>query len=102
MKTKLVKKGDKSTTLFMPEVADVLGLAVGGVAVDCFGRERQVVEVFASGVDINGKAYVCFYTESGPNFRISHTYKADELLRDCRACLLFNSAELDDIERSMS
>lgn len=36
---------------------------------------RRVVEVFARQDDINGKAFVCFYTEFGANARMSGSAK---------------------------
>ncbi len=36
-----------------------------------YSAARTVVEIFARGISIKGTAYVCFYTDFGPNSRIS-------------------------------
>jgi len=41
-------------------------------------HERPVVEIFARGVDIYGKAYVCGYCQFGPTSRISFSLKEGE------------------------
>lgn len=49
-----------------------------GIAHDCFGRVRRVTKVFAHDLDINGKEFVCYYTEFGPSSQISHSVKIEE------------------------
>ena len=36
-----------------------------------YSQPRKVVEIYGQGDNVNGEAYVCFYTEFGPNSRIS-------------------------------
>jgi hypothetical protein len=44
-----------------------------------WSRPTRVVEVFARKDDINGKAFVCFYTEFGENARLSGGAKEGDM-----------------------
>ncbi len=60
----------------------VLDLKVGDIAPDCFRGSRAIVdEIFARGVDVNGRPYVCGYLRHNlPEgaFRCSFDFKAGE------------------------
>jgi len=88
-------------TIFMPTREQVQSLKVGDFALDCFGKMREVVEVYGRGDDIHGKAYVCFYTEWGLSSRISNSMKEDEILRTLPVCREYKSAEIDAMEKRM-
>jgi hypothetical protein len=57
----------------VPTREDVLGLNVGDLAPNCFGEMRAVTEIFGSGINVSGKAFVCYYAEFGPNSTMSHS-----------------------------
>lgn len=87
---------------YVPTRKEVEAVQVGSQAPDCFGRMAEVKEVFGRGDDINGKAYVCYYTYFGSNGgSISNSLKEDELLRSVEACRDRTSWELDEIERAI-
>lgn len=88
-----------NTFVMVPSKVDVEKLKVGDAALDAFGRYSRVVEVFARGIDVHGKAYVCFKTDFGPGATMTASMKEDELVR--HAGLRQSSAELDRIEREM-
>jgi hypothetical protein len=58
-----------------------------------------VVRIAYRGVDINGRAYVGFYTAFGENGTLSGSYKEGELVRTVPLCSRYTSHELDVIER---
>lgn len=63
-----------------PTREDVENLKVGDLAPDCFGKMRRVTEIFARREDINGKLFVCFYTEFGERSTMSGSMKEDEIV----------------------
>lgn len=83
---------------FVPNRAYVENTLVGSWVLDCFGKMAQVVEIHARGNDINGKAYICFYTQFSENSRMSGSMKEDELIRTVPLSSKFTSHELDAIE----
>ena len=63
-----------------PTRQDIEDLKVGDFAPDCFGKMREIVSIHARGIDINGKAFVCFYVKWGAhNGRMSGSLKEDEI-----------------------
>jgi hypothetical protein len=78
---------------------DVDLVEVGATAMSPFGRPAMVTKVYARGVDVNGKAYVCFYVEHGENGgAISNSLKEGELVRTVQLSFRHDSATLDRIE----
>jgi len=66
--------------VFRPTRQWVEGLRIGDMAPDCFGRLRPVVDIFARGDDIQGRAFVCYYTKFSDCSRISGSAKEGELV----------------------
>jgi len=87
--------------LYIPTRTDIESLKVGDMALNCFGREAEVVEVSFRGNDLNGKAYVGLKVEFGPHSTITQSYKEDELVRHVGTSAKFNSHQLDLIEAEM-
>jgi hypothetical protein len=83
----------------IPTREDIETLKVGDLAPDCFGRMNRVTEIFAQKDDINGRAFVCYYTAFGTSGSCSHSMKEGELLRTVATSNAYTSAELDAIER---
>lgn len=87
-----------AATVVIPTREDVQNLQVGDVVPDCFGRDRKVTRIHAQRDDINGRAFVCLYTEMD-NGSISGSFKEGEMHRDVALCARFTSAQLDAAER---
>lgn len=62
-----------------PTREDVQNLKVGDMALNPFGRYAEVKNIFAQKDDINGKAFVCYYTDYGPGSTISNSAKEGEV-----------------------
>ena len=50
------------------------------MALDCFGNKKEIVEIYGRGIDIHGKAYICYYTKFTDNSKISHSMKEGEVV----------------------
>ena len=87
--------------IFMPTREQVQSLKVGDFALDCFGKMREVVEVYAQKDDIIGRAFVCYYTKTSETSSTSMSMKEDEIVRTADLCNKYKSAEIDAIERQM-
>ena len=89
------------TIFFVPDEMTVARLAVGDLALDCFGVWAIVDSITYRGTDVHGRAFVGFRTRSGPGpcLICSHTYKVGELVRTLELTQDFSSAELDQVER---
>ena len=94
--------GIEEVIAFVPTREYVQDLVVGQDVLDAFGDLRPVDHIFARGVAIDGRAYVCFYTKHGDNGMLSQSFKEDELVRTLHLCCRFSSAELDKLERDMA
>ncbi len=66
--------------IFTPSRSWIENLQIGDMAIDCFGKQRKVVGIFAKGNDLKGKAFVCYYTEFNHNSKISHSAKEGEVV----------------------
>lgn len=66
-------------TVFAPSRQDIENLQVGDFAPACFGHVRRVVRITARRDDVNGKLFVCYYTEHGTNSSISDDAKEGEM-----------------------
>jgi len=91
-----------SPQLFIPNVDDVLNLKPGDLALDCFAKWSPVTSISFRGTDIKGKAYVGFFTSTGPTSSISGTYKVGELVRTVPVTKMLTSNETTDAERYMN
>lgn len=67
-------------TIYKPTLEDVQSLQVGDLVPDCFNRLKPVSRIYHRGTDINGKAYVLFYTQQGENSQMSGDLKEDEIV----------------------
>ena len=95
---------DKNYTLdphdFVADVDFIENLKVGDLARDCFGRLAPVTKIFGRGVDIDGMAYVCYYTRFGShNSEISNSIKEGRVIRTVGLTRQYSSAELDEVDR---
>lgn len=88
--------------IFVPTRNDIINLKVGDMALSSFGKWEVVSKIFASGINSNGKAYVCFYTMSNSGLNCSNSYTEGELVRTVALSYLFTSHELDKIENDIN
>ena len=82
--------------IFIPTRAEIEALKEGCFAPDCFGKWRKVTRVYARGMDVHGRAYVCYYTEFGPTSSISNSLKEGELHRTVALTGRYTSHELSE------
>jgi hypothetical protein len=87
----------------MPEIcnptrSEIESLKEGDLAPDCFGNWRRVTRIYARGNDVNGKAYICYYTEFGTGASISNSLKEGEINRTVALTGKYTSHELDELE----
>jgi len=94
-------KRHASAVYQIPTRETVDNLKVGDLVINCMGRLAEVTEITARGLDIHGKAYVCFYQKFGENSTMSHSFKEGKLVRTVQLSGLHLAAELDQIEREM-
>ena len=87
--------------IYIPTRSETEALKEGDLAPDCFGNWRRVTKVYAKGHDVNGKAYVCYYTEFGPGASISNSLKEGEINRTVSLTGKYTSHELDLIEKNL-
>ena len=87
--------------IYIPTRSEIEALKEGDRAPDCFGNWRRVVKIYARGDDVNGKRYVCYYTEFGPTSSISNSLKEGEINRTVALTGKFTSHELDTLEKSL-
>lgn len=85
--------------IYIPTRSQIEALKEGDLAPDCFGNWRLVTRIYARGNDINGKAYVCYYTEFGPGASISNSLKEGKIHRTVALTAKYSSAELDELEK---
>ena len=86
---------------YIPTKEDVQNLNVGDQAYDWAGNLKTVDEISGRGIDIKGKAFVCFYLINGPHSRVSSSLKEGQLNRTVELSNEYSSHELDEIERIM-
>jgi hypothetical protein len=90
-----------SNDFFIPTKQFVLNVKVGSQAPNCFGEMAEVTEVTARKQDTNGKWFVCFSTKFGNAGSISESLKEDELHITTKLSAMFDSWQLNDIEREL-
>lgn len=88
-----------SCTVEFPTRDQVESLRVGDVAPDCFGGLSPVVEIFARGDDIEGRAFVCYYSSVRGTLKVSNSMKQDTVARGVRICDFATSHEITVAER---
>lgn len=84
--------------IYIPTRTEIEALKEGDLAPDCFGHLRRITRIYARGNDIKGKAYVCYYTELGPNASISNSLKEGEINRTVALTGKYTSHEIDILE----
>ena len=87
--------------LFIPTRKDIERIAPGLSAVNTFGHEKVIVEVYAKKDNVHGQMFACFYCENGPNSKMSESYTEGHLYRGFYTSKHFTSAELDFLEEFM-
>jgi len=87
--------------LYIPTRQDVESLKVGDMALNCFGRQAEVVEISFRGTDLKGKQFVGVKLDFGPNSTITQSFKEDELVRHVGTSAKYTSHQLDVIEAEM-
>lgn len=85
----------------MPTRQEVLDLQVGHMALDCFGNLAEVTEIYGRGDDIDGRAFVCYYTRLSANSTVSNSMKEGKIVRTTRLTHRYKSAEIDAMEAQM-
>jgi hypothetical protein len=88
--------------IYIPTRSEIEPLKEGDLAPDCFGQWRRITRIYARGYDVNGRAYVCYYTEFGPEASISNSLKEGEINRTVALTGKYTSHELDLIEKKLS
>jgi len=87
--------------LFIPDRRVIESLKPGDLAIDCFGRAAEVVEIAYRGETRDGRSYVGFYTRLGDHSTVSQSYVEGRLVRTVPLTGWFTSHELDEIEQRM-
>ena len=85
--------------IYIPTRAEIEALKEGDLAPDCFGNWKLVTKIYGRGNDLNGKAYVCYYTEFGPGASISNSLSEGKINRTVALTGKFTSHELDLMEK---
>ena len=86
----------------IPTREEIEKLQVGDLVINCFGEQRKITNIFARGNNlINGKAYICFYSEFGNGSEVSGSYAEDSLVRTVALSHYYTSHELDMIEKNL-
>ena len=88
-----------SEIVFKPSRDYVQNLQVGDHTLNCFGKLAEVVSIHGRGNDLNGKAYVCFYTKMSETSSVSGSLKEGELVRTVGLCHKYTSRDLDTLEK---
>ena len=86
--------------IYIPTRAEIEALQEGDLAPDCFGHWKRVTRIFARGNDVNGKAFVCYYTELGHGASISNSLQEGKINRTVALTGKYTSHELDLVEKS--
>jgi hypothetical protein len=84
--------------IYIPTPIEIENLQEVDLAPDCFGHWNPVMHILGRGNDINGNAYVCFYTEFGVRGNISNSLKEGQISRTVPLCGRYTSHELDQME----
>ena len=87
--------------LFIPDRRVIECLRPGDLAIDCFGRAAEVVEIAYRGETRDGRSYIGFYTRLGDHSTVSQSYVEGRLVRTVPLTGWFTSHELDEIEQRM-
>ena len=91
-----------SPVYLLPTKDQIERLQVGDTAINAYGGFTKVVEVFARGVDVHGKAFCCYYTQDeDSDTKTSMSMHEGQLCRTLRICSLHTASELREIEHYM-
>lgn len=90
---------DMKPIIYKPTREHIVNLKVNDVVIDCFGTLKLINEIYGRGFDVNGKAYICFYTDFGGTSKMSASYKEGEIVRHTRLTAKYTSAEIDNLEK---
>jgi hypothetical protein len=85
---------------FFPTREDVEGVVVGSLAPDPFGQLKEVTKVFGQGDNVDGEAYVCYYTKLHGS-SVSGSLVQDTLLLDMDITRKASSNEISLIEENL-
>lgn len=89
-------------TVWFPSRKDINSLAVGDQAPDPFGRESEVTRIYSQGkTDREGRAFVLYYVQFGPQSEISMGLVEDSLPRTVDLSAKLTSAEIDNMEENL-
>jgi hypothetical protein len=86
---------------FIPSRHYIQNLKPGDKALDSFGHLKPVAEVYGRGDDINGHAYICYYSDWGNGTICSMSQVEGQLTRHAGMSHYYKSFELDKIEKEM-
>ena len=93
---------DPRHTALVPDAAQVAALSVGDLAIDCFGKLREVVEINYRGTDLNGKTFVGYSTEFGPHSSITASMKDGEIVATAALTGQYKSVEIWEAQRRIN
>ena len=87
----------------IPTREEIDRLQVGDLVLNCFGEQRKITSIHARGNNfIDGKAYICFYSEFGNSgSTVSGSYAEDQMVRTVALSRYYTSHELDIIEKNL-
>ncbi len=84
-----------------PTRETVEDLRIGDTAPNCFGT-GTVTEIHGRGVDVNGRAFVCYYSTWGNgSSTVSGSMKEDTIERTVALTRDHDSAEITDAENQL-
>ncbi len=103
MRQILINKNGFSMMVTFPNKQDIEDLKIGDQVENCFGKPSIIKEIYAKGIDINGKSYACYYTtwNDYATDRISDSMKQDRIHITLRLSCIFNASEIQDIENNL-
>lgn len=65
-------------THLVPTKYDIERLEVGDTVLSIYDEEVEVTRITARGTDSNGKSFVCYFHQHGPNAEMSSSMKEGE------------------------
>lgn len=85
---------------YIPTKQQIQSYQVGDLAPNCFG-EGRITEIYAKQQNVQGKWFICYYTQLREGSTISHSLTEDKLDRTLALSKNYTSHQLDDIERQL-
>lgn len=80
-------------TIYKPTFEEVQSLQVGDLVPNCFNCMKPVSRIYHRGTNINGKAYVLFYTQESENSQMSGSLVEDEFVLTLAVTAKWNRIE---------